>query len=131
MILQGNGKHSGFTLLEVMIALAIISIALVSLLSLGNRSIGINGRLQKMTQATLLAQHKMTELEFSAEQGALEFQADEGAFAAPFESYRWQTTFEDTLLASVKMVTVTVFWGDEKKNEMVDISSFLFRGGSS
>ena len=45
-----------YDLLEVMIALAIVSVALVSLLSLGNRSVAVQSRLQRLTQATLLAQ---------------------------------------------------------------------------
>ncbi len=119
-------RSRGFTLLEVMIALAIVSIALVSLLSLGNRSVGVNGRLQKITQATLLAQSKMTETEVLAEQGSLSFQDDEGEFEEPFEEYRWRIAYEDTPLPIVRQVTVTVLWGDENKNESVDISSFLF-----
>lgn len=120
----------GFTLLEVMIALAIIAIALVTLLGLGNRSIGVNARLQRLTQATLLAQEKMTELEVSAEDGRSELQEEQGTFAAPFEGYRWRTSFAETPLAQVSMVTVTVAWGEEARNEMVDLTSFVFRKGA-
>jgi general secretion pathway protein I len=119
-------EDGGFTLLEVMIALAIISISLVTLLCLGNRSIDINGRLQKITQATLLAQHKMTEVETFSQNGE-EYQEEEGDFDTPFNGYRWRTTLEDTPLSSIQMVTVIVSWGDEKKNEMVDLTSFLFQ----
>lgn len=117
----------GFSLLETMIALAIIGIALVTLLGLGNRSINISGRLQKITQATLLAQEKMTEIELTAQAGSLDLQSEEGGFADPFGIYRWRTDFEETPLAAVRMVTVTVLWGDEGKNEMVGLTSFVFR----
>jgi general secretion pathway protein I len=116
----------GFSLLETMIALAIVGIALVTLLGLANRSIATNGRLQKITQATLLAQGKMTEIEVRTSRGS-EFRNEEGAFEKPFAEFRWRAVFEDTPLAAVKQVTVTVAWGDEAKNEAVDISSFLFR----
>ena len=120
----------GFSLLETMIALAIIGIALVTLLGLGTRSINISGRLQKITQATLLAQEKMTEIELTAQAGNLDLQNQEGGFAAPFEIYRWRTDFEETPLAAVRMVTVTVLWGEEGKNELVELTSFVFHQGT-
>jgi general secretion pathway protein I len=115
-----------FTLLEVMIALAIVGVALVALLSLNTRSIQVHSRLQKITQATLLAQEKMSETEVLAETKNLDFSAGNGSYAPPFNEYRWQLAFGDTPIASVKMVTVKVLWGEEEKNELVELNSFLF-----
>ncbi|BCR05985.1 hypothetical protein DESUT3_30540 [Desulfuromonas versatilis] len=122
--MTGNGK--GFTLLEVMIALAIAGIALITLLSLGNRSLGTHTRLQKITQATLLAQERMTEIEASAEARTLNYADDAEPFEDPFGEFRWSVHFEDTPIPSVRMVTVKVLWGEEAKNELVELSSFLF-----
>jgi len=121
-----NRRSGGFSLLEVMIALAIASIALVSLLSLGTRSIGVHERLQRITQATLLAQHKMAETEVSVQSGNRQFDAEQGDFGKPFDLYSWRLDYSETLLPSVKMVTVTVVWGDEEENESVSIDSFVF-----
>ncbi len=117
--------NRGFSLLEVMIALAIVSIALVSLLSLGNRSISVHDRLQRITQATLLAQHKMAETE-TAGTSKQAGQEMTGIFDEPFDLYRWRLDYADTPLPSVTMVTVTVAWGDEENNEAVSIDSFVF-----
>ncbi len=117
----------GFTLLEVMIALAIVSVALVSLLALANRSIGVQDRLERLTQATLLAQRKMGEVEAAGKTEAVATQATEGVFEPPFENYRWRLAFGETPLAAVRRVTVTVAWGDEGRNERVEIDSFLRR----
>jgi len=125
-LLRLSNRARGFTLLEVMIALAIAGIALVALLSLSNRSIGVNGRLQKITQATLLAQGKMGETESAADRGTLQYENEVGEFTPPYDEFRWQISFEDTPLPSVRMVTVKVLWGDEKKNELVELNSFLF-----
>lgn len=119
-------ENRGFTLLEVMIALAIVSIALISLLSLGNRSVAAQNRVQRVTQATLLAQQVMAETEISSRQGKLARQRQEGRFAAPYADYRWRLDFAETPLPSVVLTTITVAWGDERKNEAVDVSSFLF-----
>ncbi|MCW8893278.1 MAG: type II secretion system minor pseudopilin GspI [Deltaproteobacteria bacterium] len=115
----------GFTLLEVMIAIAIISIALVSLQALNTRTIATHERLQRMTQATLLAQYKMSEVE-SSSKGTPFSGASQGVFAEPHDQYKWQINFTDTPLASVRMVTVDVTWGDKNKNESVSIDSFIF-----
>jgi len=121
-----KSRRSGFTLLEIMIALAIVSIAMVSLLALANRSIGVHDRLQRITSATLLAQQKMAETEVNARQGTLQNSEMQGEFSGPYAAYRWQITYADTPLPSVQMVTVTVLWGDEERNELVDLASFIF-----
>ena len=122
---EGN-RNAGFTLLEIMIALAIVAIALVSLLGLANRSIAVQERLQRMTRATLLAQEKMTEIELAAEAKTLVFEPAEGVFAEPFSDFRWRLEFIETPLPVVTQVTVTVAWGAEERNEAVDLSNFLF-----
>lgn len=118
-------NSGGFTLLEVMIAIAIISIALISIQALNNRTILTHGHLQRMTQATLLAQYKMSEMESSSKEAFLQ-EASQGIFEEPFEQYKWQTSFSETPLASVRMVTIDVVWGDKGKNEFVSIDSFIF-----
>lgn len=119
--------QKAFTLLEIMVSLAIISIAMIAMLSLGNRSIGVHDRLQRMTQATLLAQQKMSESELKAKNnGMARLQESSGDFADPFAEYRWRIELDDTPLPSVQMVTVKVLWGDEDRNEGVDVTSFLF-----
>jgi general secretion pathway protein I len=121
-----KSQHSGFTLLEIMIALAIVSIAMISLLALANRSIGVHDRLQRITSATLLAQQKMAETELNARKGTTEGADVQGVFNTPYSAYRWQIAYADTPLPSVRMVTVTVLWGDEERNELVDLTSFIF-----
>ena len=61
--LSGRGNSDGFTLLEVMVAIAILGTALVSLLSLHHQSMQSVIRAQDMTRASMLAQAVMTEAE--------------------------------------------------------------------
>ena len=123
---RGAAAARGFTLLEIMVALAIISVALVALLALGNRSIATQARLQQLTQATLLAQQKLATAEVDARLGRLEQIRQEGVFPEPYAAYRWRLEFADTPLPSIRTVTVTVAWGEEDRNEFVDLTSFLF-----
>jgi general secretion pathway protein I len=113
-----------------MVALAIVAIALVTLLGLSSRTIAVNDRVEHITRATLLAQQRLAELDAGvpARAGDQELQ---GIFPAPFEAYRWRVSYQDTPLPAVQQVTVVVAWGAEAKNEAVEISSFTFRKGVS
>ncbi|MCK5913875.1 MAG: type II secretion system protein [Desulfuromusa sp.] len=122
--------NKGFSLLEVMIALAIVSIALVSLLGLSNRSILVQDKIQKLTRATLLAQQVMSEQELKVGNSRLNWETQEDDFSEPFTDFRWQVSYQDTLISQVKQVTVIVLWGKAEKNEQVQLVSFLPVGGA-
>ena len=122
--------NKGFSLLEVMIALAIVAIALVSLLGLSNRSILVQDKVQQITRATLLAQQLISELELNVENTRLNWAEQEDSFSAPFANFRWQVSYQDTLISQVKQVTVIVLWGEKEKNEQVQLVSFLPVGGA-
>ena len=122
--------NKGFSLLEVMIALAIVAIALVSLLGLSNRSILVQDKIQRLTQATFLAQQLMSEEELNVEGRRLSWEDREDVFTEPFETFRWEISYQETLISRVKQVTVIVLWGDPDKNERVQLVSFLPTGGS-
>lgn len=117
--------NKGFSLLEVMIALAIVAIALVSLLGLSNRSILVQNKIQRLTQATMLAQQLMSEQELNVATSRVDWEPQEDVFSEPFSAFRWQISYQDTLINQVKQVTVLVIWGDTEKNEQVQLVSFL------
>jgi len=54
---------SGFTLLEVMISLAVLAVALVALSSLNGGAVAMQAYARRATQATLLLRGKMTDIE--------------------------------------------------------------------
>jgi general secretion pathway protein I len=123
-MVYNSRSDEGFTLLEVMIALAIVAIALVTLLGLSNRSIQVQGRIQKMTRATLLAQQLMSEQEI-IDPATRSWEPQEEAFEPPFADFRWQISYQDTLLDRVKQVNVVVLWGDPARNEQIELISFV------
>ena len=100
MKISGNEKvrfrygltTSGFTLLEVMIAVAILSIAMVSLLGSQSQSVSVAGYSRFTVDTALLAQHKlaMIELEDFESLGS-----DSGNFGSEFPGYSWTTTVEE------------------------------------
>jgi general secretion pathway protein I len=83
---------AGFTLLEVMIALAVMSIVLVSVYRMHSQSLSMNTAARFYTLAPLLAQSKMAELETLSSDG---FPNDSGDFGEQYPGYSWQTSITD------------------------------------
>ena len=82
----------GFTLLEVMIALAVMSIVLVSVYRMHSQSLTMNTAARFYTLAPLLAQNKMAELETLSSGG---FPDDSGDFGEQYPGYSWRTSLAD------------------------------------
>jgi general secretion pathway protein I len=106
----------GFSLLEVMVALAIISIALVSVYRLHSQTLEMNQQLQFQTIAPLLAQNKLSESEITPPD---ELAADSGTFGDPYPGYSWQIeveSVESDLLGAVannlKYIEITISYND-------------------
>ncbi|MCA9773979.1 MAG: prepilin-type N-terminal cleavage/methylation domain-containing protein, partial [Myxococcales bacterium] len=53
--------REGFSLLEVMVAVAVLAVALVALLQAQGRSLRISSDIQLKSQAVLLARERMTQ----------------------------------------------------------------------
>lgn len=120
-------QEAGFTLLEIMVALALIAVALVVLLGLAQRSILTNERLRQVTRATLLAKERMAAIELGQFNRGGEL---EGDFESPDKGFRWRVAFTPTPLPGIDQVELRVRWGDEKKNEQVSLVSFVKGDGS-
>jgi general secretion pathway protein I len=82
----------GFTLLEVMIALAVMSIVLVSVYRMHSQSLTMNAAARFYTLAPMLAQQKMAEMET---QSSGSFPVDSGDFGENYPGYSWQASLTD------------------------------------
>ena len=82
----------GFTLLEVMIAVAVLTIALAAVLGLQSRSLSLAAEGRFHTTSALLAQEKMAEMSV-ATMGKLI--SDSGDFGDAFPGYAWQVTVQN------------------------------------
>src|SRR5262249_2587833 len=91
-----HGSASGFTLLEVMIAICILALSVVSLTISQTNSIRASGRAENIQTASTLARQKMTEkkIELQKDIDKESFQDekanDQGDFEKPFDNYRWE-----------------------------------------
>ena len=111
-------KSFGFTLLEVMVAMAIIAIALTAVLGSQSQSVSLASEAKFNTTAPLLAQSKIAEIEV-AEQDDLA--GGSGDFGEDFPGYTWELSVEDIVFEEpenvsdlLKRIDLKVSWGEEE-----------------
>jgi general secretion pathway protein I len=105
-----GGRSAGFTLLEVMVAVAVLALALVSLLGLHVRNLALLERDQRLTETTLLARALMTEVEVEP---FPDFGVTDGDFGERYpERYpglRWEREVVATPLSDIREVRLRVY----------------------
>jgi general secretion pathway protein I len=89
---QDLQHQSGFTLLEVMAALSILAIVLVSIYRLHAQTVSMNSEVRFYATAPMLAQLKMAEVESKSPEDLVD---DSGDFGDEFPNYSWNIVIED------------------------------------
>ncbi len=95
--IRSPGASDGFTLIEVVFALAIMTLAFSSILAVESGSINATTRAKQMNIVGMLAKNQMVELEYKV-QGLkfTEVQKEQtGKFDSPYDSYSWKTTVKE------------------------------------
>jgi general secretion pathway protein I len=125
----GCPSTAGFTLLEVMVAVAVVAIALVVLLRLHLMSLDNTLRAQDLTTAVLLAQGKIATMNAFPETGE-----EQGKFEGPeLERFSWFTRVtEQTFPASeagqrdieVRHILVTVVWFEGHHEQQYTLEAY-------
>ena len=129
---SGHGA-AGFTLLEVLVAVAIVGMALVVLLRLHLLSLDATLAAQDLTTAVLLAEGKMaTFMAQTPREGE-----DQGQFDGPdLERFSWTTSVTDYDIdlgdqnngrdesIGIRQVTVSVHWRDGNRNRSYSLETY-------
>lgn len=131
-----DGHRGGYTLLEVLVALAILAIALPVLLGLRNWDVNLRHHARQLTLATLLAQEKLHE---SDARGFPPLGDQHGEFTqaplglTPLEEhdgrvpgFRWTQSILPTPLQHVREITIRVFWPHGTREESMEVHSYVF-----
>lgn len=103
----------GFTLLEVMVAIAILGIAMLGLLGLHHQSLQSVIRAQDTTRAAMLAQAVMTQAELERFPDPGTTRGDfSGLFQEPYPNFRWERTVQASGdFPDIRKVRVVVHFG--------------------
>lgn len=110
-----RGRH-GFTLLEIMIALAIIGVLLVTVIHTLNYHLGLVEKQESVTVATLLAKTTMAEMKKLRVE-------KKGFFEKPYGGYAYETYLKDSPYPGIAEIMVVVKSG----KEAVTLNEFVFK----
>ncbi|MEN6474363.1 MAG: prepilin-type N-terminal cleavage/methylation domain-containing protein [Syntrophaceae bacterium] len=102
----------GFTLIEVLVAMIVLSIPFVTLLVHENRGIDYAMRSKFYTTSTLLAERRVAEVKTATT--PMGMGEDKGDFGVDYPGYTYRENLETTPLTGYYKYTLRIFWGGEK-----------------
>lgn len=125
----------GFTLLEVMIALAILALAIPILLGLRNWDLALRSQADTLTTATLLAQEKLLETELvglppiGEQSGEFTERLPGFQFAtAPKDrapGFRWKRTVVSTPFDTIREVRIRISWPRGDAEDALEVTQYV------
>lgn len=120
----------GFTLLEVLIAMAIMAIVLVSVYRMQSQTLTMTAASRFYTEAPLLAQSKLSQLEANASEL---ISGESGDFGELFPGYSWRVSTEEVssdvlgeTAGDLKRIDLTVVLNENEYE--YSIRTYLFVG---
>ncbi len=134
-----KNKKSGFTLMEILIAVAILAIGVVGVVNMFPVGLQAARRTANFSDVAALAQQQMelyrAEYSYGELTGLFQLsdpaapdyypEFDEEAFPTPYEDYSWSMVFErDVNLALIEM-TLRIYWLDRGRELFETFVTFI------
>jgi len=113
----------GFTLLEVLVSLAILSITLLLAYQVLSGAIAAEDRSERWTVASFLGESLVRE----STAGWPDTGDTSGKFAAPLEEYTWERSIRPAAHSDAREVHVTVTWSSGGAEEHVSLAGVAVR----
>lgn len=147
-------RNSGFSLLEVLVAVVIMAISFTVLVRFEGQAISRVTTAQHLTQATMLAREKMAEVLLQIEKEYIqqrvfpEDKDESAAFDEPFEKFRYEWKIRkvalpvpaggegkpeaavmqmvsDQIKENIREVKLTITWEEGKKERSLDVVTHI------
>lgn len=121
-------REAGFTLLETMIAMAIMVIAFTAILMAESSSLNSSMKAKQMNTVSMLAKNIMVESEYKIEgKKFAEISKEEsGKFPDPYQDYSWRRTIKEIKFPTISFAQQGSENGDTKDNSASERLSRLF-----
>jgi len=119
--IKSFSNENGFTLIEILMAIAVISIGLLALAALQTTAISGNARAKKHSMASLLAQDQIETYKNMPYDSIPSAPASEnGTTLSPWGIFtRTTTVLDNTPIAGAKTINVSVSWQDNVPRSVV------------
>lgn len=127
MIRTRGTRHSGFTLIEVMVALAIVAAALPALMMLITSQLQGAGITREKTQAFWIAENQLTRLTMRdrlVEQYTLPVQ-ESGTLERGGVRWYWELTTQDTEVEGFRRLDLRVALDNAKDDSLATMTGFI------
>jgi len=115
-------RRQGFTLLEVIVSLAIMGVGLVAVLEAFSAGLRLSLQDEFLTTATFLAAGKMEEV---MKETYITPGTDEGDFGDEFPDFTWTVEITDSQIEELELVTVVVYWEVANRADQLMLTTAL------
>jgi general secretion pathway protein I len=119
-----RGGRAGFTLLEVLIALAVIAIAFVTLLGWHARSIRSIAYNQNLARATLLARERASLVQFQVLKDGLQSLGNESGEVDGYPNFIYDVQVFPTGIEEMRQVVLRIIW-DRRNPSACEVTFFV------
>jgi type IV pilus assembly protein PilV len=120
------GREDGFTLVETMLTLVILSVGLTALAAVQLTAIKANAFSKRMTTATLLAEAALEQLK-DTPYANVQSAAATTVTAANLQFTRQVTVTANSPVANAKTVLVAVRWTEGSQTRTVPVTTILYQ----
>ena len=118
-----NVSQRGFTLLEVLVSLAILSATLITAYQVTSSALAAEQRAEAWTTAILLGEEKIQEFTETFP----EIQETNGTFPDPHKEYAWSLVVKQALHPDAREVYLTVSWDRDGNEEKITLPGLAVR----
>jgi len=109
-------QKKAFTLLEIIVAMGLMSTALLAIFTVVQMSLSARLHSQKLTQAVLLAQNQLTQILLNDHLAYEKTQGNHGLFD-------WETMIAETNIEALATLTVNVNWNEKNRPQRYTLTT--------